>query len=65
MINMCIRYQYLDSGVLAVHHSDHLPPKLGLVQVVDGQECLLWLSHLYQGSVLLVKQYFDSLKHLN
>ena len=35
---------------------DHLPPQLGLVQVVDGQEGLLWLSCLYQGCVLLVEQ---------
>jgi hypothetical protein len=34
---------------------DHLPPQLGLVQVVDGQEGLLWLSCLYQGCVLLKK----------
>ena len=62
---MCIRYKYLDCGVLAVHHPDHLPPQLSLVQVVDGQECLLRLSHLYQGSVLLVEQYFDSLEHVD
>jgi hypothetical protein len=41
--------------VLAVHDPDHLPPQLGLVQVVDGQEGLLWLSRLYQGCVLLKK----------
>ena len=42
--------------MLAVHDPDNLPPQLGLVQVIDGQEGLLWLSNLYLACVLLVEQ---------
>ncbi len=52
---------YLNVGVLAVHDPDGLAPELDLVQVVDGVDGLLRLSHLDQGRVLLVEQDLHSL----
>jgi hypothetical protein len=52
---------YLNVGVLAVHDPDGLAPELDLVQMVDGVDGLLRLSHLDQGRVLLVEQDLHSL----
>ena len=54
---------YLNVGVLAVHDPDGLAPELDLVQVVDGVDGLLRLSHLDQGRVLLVEQDLHPLQY--
>ena len=41
-----LHFPHLNVGVLAVHHPDYFPPQFRLVEMIDGQGCLLGLGHL-------------------